>query len=276
VIFKGKEILMIDIHAHLCFPEFDADREKIVRECEDAMEAVIVGSARYKEGLCALELAGKHRKLFPTLGYHPTEGGGDPAKIIELIRKNRDRIVGIGEVGLDYHWEKDSAKRREQKLVFSKFIDLASELGKPLVIHSWDAEPECFDVVRDYGLPVVFHCYSGSTELAEQILAKGFYISISTQVLFSKNHRKLAKVVPLAQLTLETDSPFLSPYKYLLNKGETGLLKSGFDPARNYPWNIKLSAAKIAEIKRVDVAEVLEKTTDNAELVFGLDKRNVD
>jgi TatD DNase family protein len=204
------------------------------------------------------------------LGYHPTEGGSDPEKIIELIRKNRNKIVGIGEVGLDYHWEKNPEKREKQKEVFSKFIELAVELKKPLVIHSWDAEGDCFEMVKNVDVPVIFHCFSGSRELAEDILKKGFCISFSTQVLFSKNHKKLAKLVPLSQMTLETDSPFLSPYKFADNSGKAELARSGFDPARNYPWNVKLSAAKIAEIKKVDAAEVLEKTAENAEKIFRL------
>ncbi len=261
---------MIDIHAHLCFPDFDYDRDKVVAECEREMDAVIVGSARYEEGLCALKLAAGHEKLFATLGYHPTEGGPDPARIMGLIRENSDGIAGVGEVGLDHHWEHDPGRRKAQQAVFSDFIKLAAELGKPLVIHSWDAEPECFAMVRDFGGPVIFHCFSGPKELADQILDRGFYISFSTQVLFSKSHRKLARTVPLEQLTLETDAPFLSPYKYLKGKGEEGRLKPGFDPSRNYPWNIRFSAAKIAEIKGVDAAEVLHKAASNAKKVFGL------
>ena len=261
---------MIDIHAHLCIPDFDPDRQRVVEECEKEMEAVMVGSARYDEGICALELAGKHQQLFATLGYHPTEGGSEPGAIMELIRKNRDNVVGIGEVGLDYHWEKDPEKREEQRMVFSRFIELAEELRKPLVIHSWDAEPECFSMLHGFRQHVIFHCFSGSLELAEQILKRGFFISLSTHVLFSKNHRKLARLVPLDQITLETDAPFLSPYKYLKDKGAEHLIKPGFDPKRNYPWNVKLSAEKIAEIKKADVAEVLSKTAENAKRVFGL------
>ncbi len=261
---------MIDIHAHLCFPDFDKDREKVVSECEKEMTAVIVGSARHDEGICALKLSESHDKMFPTLGYHPTEGGGDPGRIMDLIRQNKEKIVGVGEVGLDYHWEKDPEKRKAQTSVFSDFIQLASKIGKPLVIHSWDAEPQCFELVRDFKHDVIFHCFSGSPELAEEILGRGFFISFSTQVLFSKNHRKLAKVVPLGQLMLETDSPFLSPYKYLKQKGEERMLKLGFEPQRNYPWNIRFSAAKIGDIKYVDASEVLLKSTENAKRVFGL------
>ncbi len=262
---------MIDIHAHLCFPDFDKDRDIVVAECEKEMTAVVVGSARHDEGLCALRLAKAHPKLLASIGYHPTEGGSDPGMVIDVIEKNRESVVAVGEVGLDYHWEKDARKRKGQEDVFLDFIRIASKLRKPIVIHSWDAEPECFELVRDFGHGVIFHCFSGTTQLAEEIIKRGFFISFSTQVLFSKNHRKLAKAVPLDNMLLETDSPFLSPYRYLQQKGEIGRLKAGFDPKKNYPWNISLSAAKIAEIKGVDIKEVISESTENAKRVLGLD-----
>ena len=263
---------MIDIHAHLCFPDFDRNRDAIAAKCGELMTAVIVSSARYDEGLCALRLAEKHRKLFVTLGYHPTEGGTGTEKIAELIRKNRDRIVGIGEVGLDYHWEKDPKKRQDQKATFRKFIGLAEELDKPLVVHSWDAEQDCYEMVKGFNGPVIFHCFSGQKELALEILKHSDnFISFSTQILFSKNHRKLARDVPLERMTLETDAPFLSPLKYLELKGEKNKLLAGFDPKLNYPWNVRLAAEKIAEIKGVKAEEVLRKTTENASKAFGLE-----
>jgi len=258
---------MIDVHAHLCFPDFDRDRDAVVRECERSMTAVMVSSARFDEGLCALKLAEAHSRLHVTLGYHPTEGGSDPGSIMGLIRANSGRIAAIGEVGLDYHWEKDPAKREAQKAVFSGFIRLAQELKKPIVIHSWDAERECFEMAKDSGLTAVFHCFSGSVELAEEIVAQGFYVSVSTQVLFSRGIRKLAKAVPLESMLLETDAPFLSPYKYLEAKGELGLL-GGWDPKRNYPWNIALSARKIAEMRGIGQEEVLRQTVINAKKAF--------
>ncbi len=247
---------MIDIHAHLCFPEFDGDREEVVEKCKKELSAVIVSSARYEEGLKVLSLAERHPGfLFPTLGFHPTEGT-EFEKTLKLIRSNSGRIVGIGEVGLDYHWEKDEKKRRLQRERFSKFIELAEKLSKPLVIHSWDAESECYEMVKDSSTEVVFHCFSGRRELAKQIVSRGFYISISTMVLFSKNIRKIVKDLPLDKLLLETDSPFLSPDR-------------AKDP-RNYPWNIKLSAEKIAEIKGITKEEVLENAKRNAMRVFDL------
>ena len=246
---------MIDIHAHLCFPNFEKDVDEIVERCRQEIDGVIVSSARYDESLKVLELCKRNRGfLFPTLGYHPTEGT-NPDGVMELIRENREIVMGVGEVGLDYHWESDPGKRGEQEAIFRKFIGLARELKKPLVIHSWDAERECFELVKDSGLVCIFHCFSGSRELAQEILqVPDFYISVSTQVIFSKGVRKVAKAVPLERRLLETDAPFLSPVK-----GE-----------RNFPWNIIRSAEKIADVRGLDSAEILNAARENAVRVFGL------
>ncbi len=248
---------MIDTHAHLCFPDFDNDREEVIRKCRQELAAVIVSSARYDESVLALETCEKHPDfLFPTLGYHPTEGTNLEG-VLKLIRENKEMLVGIGEVGLDFHWEKNPEKRKKQREIFSKFIDLAEKLKKPIVIHSWDAERECYEMVKDSGLVCVFHCFSGKRELAEEIIKnKNFFISISTQVLFSKNIRKIAKAVPIDQLLLETDSPFLSPDKE--------------KDRRNYPWNILLSARKIAGLRKMEKEEILEAAKKNAVRVFDL------
>lgn len=246
---------MIDIHCHLCFPGSYKNVNQVVEKARKEMVGIIVSSARYDEGLRVLELAGKNKGfIFPTLGFHPTEGTNHEG-VLELIEKNRDKIVGIGECGLDYHWEKDPEKREKQKKIFKKFIDIAKKTKLPLVIHSWDAEQDCFEMVKDSGLRCVFHCFSGSRELAQQILDKGFRISVSTQVCFSKNHKKLVKIIPLEKILLETDAPWLSPNR----------------PEPNYPWNIKISAEKIAGIKKVSKEEVLDRAKKNAIKFFSLD-----
>jgi TatD DNase family protein len=244
---------MIDIHAHLCFPEFDTDREEVVAEARKRMTAVIASSARYEEGLKVMELAEQHKGfVYASLGYHPSEGDA-PEKILELVEKSRDKIVAVGEVGLDFHWVKEPEKRELQKVWFLKFIELAGRIGKPLVIHSWDAEQECFELVKGSGLDCVFHCFSGKKELAQEIIDHGFYISVSTNVLFSKTTRKVAKVIPLEKMLLETDAPFLDPER-----------------KRNVPWNIELSAGKIAELRGIEKEEIIKKTTANAKRVFSL------
>ncbi len=246
---------MIDIHCHICFPDAYKDVDWVVKKArEEGMAGIIVSSARYDEGIRVLELAVKEKDfIFSTLGYHPTEGT-DHEGVLKLIKENKDRIVGVGECGLDYHWQKDPGKRGDQKKIFQKFIDLAKETKLPLVIHSWDAEQDCFDMVKDSGARCVFHCYSGSKELAQQILDNGFWISMSTHILFSKNHRKIMKVIPLERILLETDAPWLSPNK----------------PEPNYPWNIKLSAKKIADIKNTTTEEILERAKKNAIDFFSL------
>ncbi|MBU1135337.1 MAG: TatD family hydrolase, partial [Nanoarchaeota archaeon] len=227
---------------------------------KEGMSAVIVSSARYEEGLEALKLAKKHPGfIFVTLGHHPTEGdhkGKGYNDVIQLIRDNIDSICGIGEVGLDFHHEHDAEKHKKQKKVFQKFINLAKELKKPLVIHSWDAEKECYETVKGSGLTCVFHCYSGSKDLAEEIIKqKNFYISISTGIMFSKQLRKVAKLVPMNRILLETDAPFLDPDR---------------ERKRNVPWNIKLSAEKIAKERKCSSEEILKTTEKNAIRVFGL------
>ncbi|MFH1172050.1 MAG: TatD family hydrolase, partial [Nanoarchaeota archaeon] len=130
------------------------------------------------------------------------------------------------------------------------------ELKKPLVIHSWDAEKECYETVKGSGLTCVFHCYSGSKDLAEEIIKqKNFYISISTGIMFSKQLRKVAKLVPMNRILLETDAPFLDPDR---------------ERKRNVPWNIKLSAEKIAKERKCSSEEILKTTEKNAIRVFGL------
>ncbi|MBU0530118.1 MAG: TatD family hydrolase [Candidatus Aenigmatarchaeota archaeon] len=245
----------IDIHAHLCFPNTYEDVDDVVKTIQKEMTAVIASSARYEEGLDVLRLAEKYPGVvFVSLGYHPFEGN-NPEKTKKLILENKDRIVSVGEVGLDYHWEQNSEKREKQKVLFREFLELAKKINKPVVIHSWDAERECFEIAREYEIPLIFHCFTGSVELAKEIVDAGFYVSISTNICFSKKLKKVAKVVPMEFMLLETDAPFLDPDR---------------DRKKNVPWNIKLSAEKIAEVKEMTAEEVLEQTTKNAIKVFGL------
>lgn len=248
---------MIDIHCHLCYPDAYKNVNEVVDKAKKEMAGVIASSARYDEGLGCLELARKNKGfIFTTLGFHPIEGTNLEG-VLELIDKNRDEISGVGECGLDYHYNRDPEKITEQKDIFQRFIDIAKKTKLPLVIHSWDAEEDCYDMVKDSGVECVFHCYSGSKELAKQILDSGFWISMSTHILFSKHHKKLMKTIPLGKVLLETDAPWLSPNK----------------PEPNYPWNIKTSAEKIAKIKDITREKVLEHAKENAIEVFSLKLR---
>lgn len=250
---------MFDSHAHLCFPEFDGDREAVVAQARGSLKGVLVSSARYKESRGVLELTNKHPGfLYTSIGHHPTEGD-DLEGTVQLIREHADRIHAIGEVGMDYHWEKDPAKQEQQREVFQQFIDLAKELKKPLVIHSWDAERPCFEMVRDAGVPAVFHCFTGKRDLGMEIANAGFWVSISTNVLFSKAIRKTARDIPLEKLLLETDSPFLDPDR---------------ERRKNTPPNIAISAKKIGELRGINQEDVMAAAWENAQQAFGLTRKH--
>ena len=250
---------MFDSHAHYCFPEFDKDREQVISETKKHIRGVLVSSARYDEGVCVLGLVKKHPGfLWASIGCHPMEETR-VQEVIRLIRTHDDQITAIGEVGLDYHWEQDSQKRALQKERFLPFIALARELRKPLVIHSWAAEEDCFDLVKNAGISAVFHCFTGKKSLAMDIAASGLFVSISTAVFFSKNVKQTAKSIPIDRLLLETDSPFLDPDRVR---------------KRNVPEHILLSAKKIAEIRGVTTEKILSAAWENAQEVFSLPKRS--
>ena len=173
------------------------------------------------------------------------------------MQEHAKQLVAIGEIGLDYHWERDEARRAKQRAAFLQLIEAAEELQKPIIIHSWEAEQACFDLVKNRDLPaIIFHCYTGSLELAQQIAAAGFFVSISTNVVFSKALRKIARTIPLESMTLETDSPFLDPDR---------------SRRRNTPENILLSAAKIAEERKCADTEVLDAAEHNAVKALGVE-----
>ena len=248
---------MIDVHAHLCFPSLLADQEQIIAQAKQKIHGVIVSSANWSESQNVLSLVPKHPGfLFASIGFHPIDAdrAGEPADALELtrdlLREHEKEIVAIGEVGLDFHWNHEEVEHEVQKATLRSFVALAEELQKPLILHSWDAEQECFNLVKSADVPaVIFHCYTGPPELAEEIVKAGFLVSISTNVLFSKKLRKIAKAIPLESLVLETDSPFLDPER---------------ERKRNTPENILLSAQKIAEIRGCSAGDVLEAAEHNA------------
>ncbi len=247
----------IDSHCHIQHGRFDEDRDKIISMAKEKMHFMIESGANPEWNRGAIEISEKHRGfVYPTLGLHPMDAQKMDDKRfdeeIEYIRNNKDKIVGVGEVGMDHHWEKDPELQELQKVRFKRFIKLANEIDKPLVIHSWDAEQDAVDILAEYAkVPVVMHSFSGKPPVLQDALDNGFYISFTTMILSSRNHKKLAKKTPLDRIFLETDSPYLGPER-----------------KRNVPWNTLLSAEKIATVKDVDRNEVLENAIKNARRIF--------
>lgn len=240
---------LIDTHCHLDFHQFDDVREEVLRRCSEEMEAVVNSGTNVARNQSALELAANHSFVYPTLGFHPTyvKEGKDLDTIEQQIRRHAENIVAVGEIGLDYHHVTDDNWRAEQEEIFRGFLEVAQELALPVVLHTRDAEKQALDVVKQYDVPaVVLHCFNGAPDLAQQAVDRDYWVSISTQVLYSSRVQNLAATVPLERILLETDAPFL------------------YQSERNVPWNVHESAEKIAEVKGMEAAEVATVTTENA------------
>ncbi len=242
---------LVDTHCHLDFDQYDDDREEVIQTCAERMAAVVNSGTNPERNRNTLELAEEYDVVHPTLGIHPTYikdlGEEDRDTVAEQIREHEDALLAVGEIGLDYHHISEEDWRERQADIFERFLQLAEELQLPVVLHTRDAEKQSLGIVHDYDLPaVVLHCFNGAPELAEQAVDRGYYVSISTQVLYSDRVQELADAVPLEHILLETDAPFLY-------RGE-----------RNVPWNVAESAERIADIKDLEPGEVGRVTTANA------------
>lgn len=241
--------MLIDTHCHLNENEYD-NVEEIIKRMNGIM---ITAGCDDKTNLEVIEQINKYDNVYGVLGIHPesvTEATEESLKIIEDNIKN-PKIVGIGEVGLDYYWDKTHIE--EQKALFIKQIELAQKYNKTVVVHSRDAIEDTLSIVKQYpGVKFVFHCFGSSLDVAKELVKRNIRLGIGGVVTF-KNGVKLKEVVEgidLDYLLLETDSPYLTPEPY---RGK-----------RNEPSNTFFVAQKIAEIKGIEVDKVIEKTAQNA------------
>ncbi len=248
---------IIDSHCHLDFPKFNRDREEtILRAREAGVVGMINSGISLKGNLMSLELVEKNEDIHAALGLSPDIGrGGDEKEINAIlgqIEANARKAAAIGEAGLDFQDCKTNEERERQTTAFKKVIELAKDLNKPLVVHARLAEAEVLELVKDVDT-VIYHCYSGSIETMKKIVDRGFYISLATLVCFSENHQILATEVPLENLLLETDSPFLSSRK-----------------GRNEPAFIVDSIPVIARLRDTEPAEIAKYATENARRAFNI------
>lgn len=251
--------MFIDTHLHLSnsegvMPEEFIDNAK--KACVDYLVLSCCDIASIKEGL---EFVEKYDNLFLSIGFHPEIVNdivdGDYDYLREVIA-NCSKVVAIGEIGLDYHYDK--SRMEEQKNMFRKQLDIAKEFDLPVVIHTRDAIQDTYDILKEYSLNGVIHCYSGSCEMADKFIKLGYYLGIGGVVTF--NNSKLYQVVERVGLTnilLETDSPYLAPVPY---RGSV-----------NESKNIPVIAKKVSEILNIEIDEVANITTSNAIKLFDLD-----
>ena len=247
---------MIDCHCHMEYMD-----EPVVEEAQLRMSAVITSVAHPKDVEKTLNLAKKYPGfVYVALGLHPTEVSKFTDEQIEdytnLIRNNKNKIVAIGEVGLDRHWIANDEEHERSKRVFKKFIELANELKLPLVVHSRDAMGETLQMLAAASVPVMMHCFSSRGHI-EECKKMDYFMSMNTIICKSKSYSKIARDCPLELMLLETDAPWMDP-----SPDAKGLT--------NKPWNIEKAAEKIASLKNITKQEVLEATTRNAKKLFGI------
>ena len=254
--------MLIDSHAHLDDKRFNRDRKKLIENFEnDGLELVVNIGADLKSSIDSVKLAEEYENIYAAVGVHPHSAKELDDDMLEIIRSfaSREKVVAIGEIGLDYYY--DNSPRDVQKIWFKKQLDLAKEVDLPVVIHTRDASQETFDILKeaqDGTLRGVLHCYSGSLEMALEYIKMGFYISLAGPVTFknSKESKKVAQGVPLERLLIETDSPYLTPEP---NRGK-----------RNEPAYVRYVAAEIAELRGISYEELIEATSRNTKELFGI------
>lgn len=248
--------MYIDTHCHV-LSEYYNNIEVIVKKCiENNVTKIIVSGCDMKSNKEVLELVNKYDIIYGTLGFHPTELEDFKEEYFDFLIENinNKKIVGIGEIGLDYHYE--NTDKEKQRRIFNKQLEIAEKFNRPVVIHSRDAIQETYDMLSKYNLKGSIHCFSGSLEMAKLFIKLGYKIGVGGIITFknAKNIIKVIENIDLSYILLETDSPYLSPEPYRGSK--------------NDPSNIPIIAEKLASLKNVSIAEVTRVTTSSAEEEF--------
>jgi TatD DNase family protein len=255
--------MLIDSHAHLEMPEYDHDRDGMIkRALDDGIETIITIGIGTKECQQALDLAAHYSCIYAALGLHPHNAQKSFLHLCDFIKnsaKSNHKVVALGEMGLDFF--KNWSPRNDQIRCFHEQLALARELKLPVIIHDRDAHSETLRILQEEhasDIGGVIHCFSGDYKMASNCIDMGFYISIPGTITF-KNATVLHDVVkqlPLEKILIETDAPFLAPHPF---RGK-----------RNEPAYVRYVAEKIAEIKKLAFDEVARVTTQNARTLFRL------
>lgn len=255
---------IFDSHAHYDDAKFDEDRESVLENIYDAgVEKVVSAGYSLESSYESIKLSEKYEFIYSTCGISPNDIPDTVEKLqeqiseLECLVKQNKKVVAIGEIGLDYYWNKEN--KELQKKAFIMQIELANKYNLPIVIHTREAIQDTIDVLKNVELPEkkgVFHCCPLNIELVKQALKLGFYISFAGPVTFknSKNANDIIDIVPLDKMLIETDSPYLSPEP-----------KRG---TRNTSANLVYIINKIATQKELSLEEVANITYDNAKKIF--------
>lgn len=254
--------MIFETHAHYDDEKFDGDREELIAKLPKAgISHVINVGASIESTKTTLELVKKHDFMYAAVGVHPSDVDGlNEETFAWLIEQTRlDKTVAVGEIGLDYYWDKEPEVQKNQRIWFQKQMELAREADLPVIIHSRDAAEDTMRIMKEIHaeeIPGVIHCYSYSPEMAKEFVKMGYYIGVGGVVTF-KNAKKLVQTVqeiPIERILLETDCPYMAPEPH---RG-----------TRNSSLNLPYVAAKIAQLKGISAEEVCSITEQNAYHLF--------
>ena len=254
--------MLFDTHAHLNDPAFDSDREELLSGLADkGIGLVMNAGCSLESSRDILRMAEVYPWLYASAGSHPDSADEVCGEVLEeyiKLCKRNPKIKAIGEIGLDYHYE--TIPREIQQKAFLAQLEMAQQLDMPVIVHERDAHNDGMNIIRKFPkVKGVFHCYSGSAEMARQLTNLGWYIGF-TGVLTFKNARKAieaAQIVPLDRIVIETDCPFMSP--------------EPFRGRRNDPSRVALVAEKLAQIRGLSVEEVQKITMENGKRLYRID-----
>ncbi len=253
----------IDIHCHLDHPTLYSQIDEVVKNAKKAgTKVILTNGIDTKSNRVTLELSKKYDIIKPALGYYPPDAmldeEGNTGKLseedfqreLQFIEKNKDNILAIGEIGMDYHHGKD---KEMQERVFIKLLQLAKKINKPVLIHSRKAEADVIDILKQQNMKkVIMHCFSGKKSLVKQASELGYSFSIPTNVVRSESFQQIIQLVPLDQLFAETDAPFLSPFR----------------EKHNQPAYVSESYKEIARIKGLTMDEAKNNLWLNYQRMF--------
>ena len=253
--------LIFDTHAHYDDAQFDADREALLSAMpENGVGLILDPGCDLESSRAAIALAEQYPHIYAAVGYHPENCAPYTDADLDILRRlaQHPKVVAIGEIGLDYYWEQNPPKEFQQA-VFRAQLALARELSLPVIVHDRDAHADCLAIVKEFPeVRGVFHCYSGSVEMARELWKLGWYLGLDGPVTY-KNARRTVEVaaeVPLERLLLETDSPYMAPVP-----------KRG---TRNDSRNIRCIAEKIAEIRNMTADAIIRVSAENGRCLFGI------
>jgi TatD DNase family protein len=261
-------IQLIDTHCHLNFYKYNDDRDAVLERAQKAgVSRIIIPAIDLETCQEALDLADQYDGIYVAVGVHPNSTANFDSNIIAQIRDyaQHDKVVAIGEIGLDYYWDK--SPKDKQRTAFEQQLDLAAELELPVIIHNREASDDVLDVLENWvetipnslkQRPGVMHSFSAPSEIAERTMAIGFYFGFTGPITFKKAQelRDVAQTIPLDLMLVETDGPFLTPHPY---RGK-----------RNEPAYVQYMTEKLAELHDLSYEVMAQQTTHNAERLFNL------